>query len=155
MGHKKIGYVGDCYNEARYRGYVDVLNKHNIDLKENYIISTKQTEVEGFEAMENLLKSGDMPTGIYCANDITAIGMLKCLNRRRNLLFRPAIVSSDDIEEAQFTTPMLTTVRLPKEEMGKFALNLLVDRMEGGHKSIVKTELECKLMIRDSCSEMR
>ena len=155
LGHKKIGYVGDCCNEARYRGYLNVLGKHDIDLKENYIIPTRQTEVEGFEAMETLLKSGDMPTGIYCANDITAIGMLKCLSRHRNLLFRPAIISSDDIEEAQFTTPMLTTVRLPKEEMGKFALNLLVDRIKGGHKSIVKTELECKLMVRDSCLEMR
>jgi DNA-binding LacI/PurR family transcriptional regulator len=46
---------------------------------------------------------------------------------------------------------MLTTVRLPKEEMGKFALYLLVDRMRGGHKSVVRTELEGKLMVRNSC----
>ena len=59
--------------------------------------------------------------------------------------------SSDLIEEAQYTRPMLTTVRLPKEEMGKFALYLLVDRMRGGHKSVVRTELEGKLMVRNSC----
>ena len=47
---------------------------------------------------------------------------------------------------------MLTTVGLPKEEMGKFALYLLLDRMRGGHKSVVRTELEGKLMIRNSCT---
>ena len=47
---------------------------------------------------------------------------------------------------------MFTTVRLPKEEMGKFALYLLIDRLDGGHKGIVRTELEGKLMIRESCT---
>ena len=41
----------------------------------------------------------------------------------------PSIISSDDIQEAQFTKPMLTTVSLPKEDMGKFALYLLLDRL--------------------------
>ena len=54
--------------------------------------------------------------------------------------------------EVQYTKPMLTTVRLPKEEMGKFALYLLIDRLGGGHKGIVRTELEGKLMIRESCT---
>jgi DNA-binding LacI/PurR family transcriptional regulator len=64
----------------------------------------------------------------------------------------PSIISSDDIEQAQYTTPMLTTVRLPKEEMGKFAMYLLLDRIKGEHKGVVKTELEGKLMIRSSCT---
>ena len=91
---------------------------------------------------------GDAPTAIYCANDMIAIGMLKCLNKYKNHYYVPSIISSDDIEEAQYTKPMLTTVRLPKEEMGKFALYLLIDRLDGGHKGIVRTELEGKLMIR-------
>ena len=52
----------------------------------------------------------------------------------------------------KYNKPMLTTVRLPKEEMGKFALYLLIDRLGGGHKGIVRTELEGKLMIRESCT---
>lgn len=64
----------------------------------------------------------------------------------------PSIISSDDIEEAQYTKPMLTTVRLPKDEMGKFALYLLIDRIKGAHKAVVRTELEGKLMVRNSCT---
>ena len=77
---------------------------------------------------------------------------LKCLNKYKNRYYVPSIISSDDIEEAQYTKPMLTTVRLPKEEMGKFALYLLIDRLGGGHKGIVRTGLEGKLMIRESCT---
>ena len=56
------------------------------------------------------------------------------------------------IGEAQYTQPMLTTVRLPREEMGKFTIDLLLDRLSGGHKAIVRTELEGNLMIRESCT---
>lgn len=152
LGHQSIGYVGECHNEARYQGYLETLRKHDIDLEPDYVMESKQTEAEGFEIMRRLLQSEDCPTGIYCANDITAIGMLKCLNKYKNRYITPSIIASDDIEQAQYTNPMLTTVRLPKEEMGKFALYLLLDRMQSEHKSIVRMELEGKLMIRDSCT---
>lgn len=151
LGHKKIGYVGNCRNEARYQGFAGTLDRNGIALVPEYVIETGQTEAEGYEAMELLLRRGDWPSGIYCANDITAIGMLKALNKYKNLRDVPSIVASDDIEEAGNCHPMLTTVKLPKEEMGKFALYLLVDRIRNGHSSVVRMELEGKLVIRDSC----
>lgn len=151
LGHKRIGYVGECQNEARYRGYTDTLQRYRLEWEENYVVETKQTEAEGYKVMEQMLQSGDYPTGIYCANDITAVGMLKCLKKFKNLYYVPSIIASDDIEEAQYTKPMLTTVRLPREEMGKFAIYLLLDRITGGHKSVVRTELEGKLVVRSSC----
>lgn len=154
LGHRKIGYVGDCHNESRYKGYQDTLFKYNIDMDINYVIETEHTEAEGYAVMERLIQRGDAPTAIYCANDMIAIGMLKCLNRYKNRYYVPSIISSDDIEEAQYTKPMLTTVRLPKEEMGKFALYLLLDRLSGGHKGIVRTELEGKLIVRESCTSV-
>lgn len=63
----------------------------------------------------------------------------------------PSIISSDDIEQAQNIRPMLSTVQLPKENMAKFALFLLLDRIRGAHKEIVKIELEGRLIIRSSC----
>lgn len=154
LGHKNIGYIGQCHSEDRYNGYLETLKKHDLDVIPEYVIETKQTEAEGYEAMEKFFQSDDMPTGIYCANDISAIGMLKCLNKFRNRYYMPSIISSDDIQEAQFTRPMLTTVSLPKEDMGKFALYLLMDRLKGGHSGIVRMELEGKLMIRNSCSSV-
>ena len=152
LGHTDIAYVGACHNEARYRGFLNTLKKHEIEVEPSWILETRQTEADGYETMKKILAMEEMPTGIYCANDITAIGMLKCLNRFRNKLYVPSIIASDDIEEAQNTKPMLTTVRLPKEDMGKFAMYLLVDRMKDGHQSVTKMELEGRLMIRNSCA---
>lgn len=151
LNHEKIGYVGECQNEARYRGFVEVLQKHDIDLVPDYVIKTKQTEVEGFEAMKKILELEDRPTGIYCANDITAIGMLKCLNKYKNRYYMPSIIACDDIEAAQNCKPMLTTIGLPKEEMGRFAVYLLLDRIRGKHKECVRMEVEGRLIVRNSC----
>ncbi len=152
LGHRNIGYVGECYNEARYAGFLETMRKHEIEPDPSMIIQTHQTETEGFHAMQRIFREEDRPTGIYCANDITAVGMLKCLAKYKNYYYTPSIISSDDIEEAQCTRPMLTTVSLPREEMGKFAMQLLLDRLRGGHRSVVRLELEGRLMIRDSCA---
>lgn len=57
LGHKNIGYVGSCRNEERYMGYLDTLKKYDLDVVPDYVIETDQTEKEGFEAMEKLLRS--------------------------------------------------------------------------------------------------
>ncbi|MBO6142603.1 MAG: LacI family DNA-binding transcriptional regulator [Lachnospira sp.] len=151
LGHEKIAYVGKCHQEARYQGYCEVLRKNALDFYPEYVIETHQTEKEGFQTMQKFLKLKEPPTGIYCANDITAIGMLKCLNRYSSILYRPSIISCDDIEEGQFIKPMLSTVQLPKENMARFALFVLLDRIRGGHKEVIRIELEAKLLLRSSC----
>lgn len=155
LGHERIGYVGEYHKEARYQGYIDTLKKHGLEFEPEDVIYCKQTEVAGFEAMQWLSQQENPPTGLYCANDIIAIGMLKYLDKYKNRMYRPSIVASDDIEQAQNTSPMLTTVRLPREEMGRFAVRLLVDRMKGDHSSIVRMELEGKLMVRGSATPVK
>ncbi len=150
-GNRSIGYVGSCYREARYRGYQETLYQHEIDVDPGFVVETGQTEEEGFQAMEQFLGAEHRPSAIYCANDITAIGMLKCLQKQKKNTYKPAIIASDDIDEAQQTQPMLTTVRLPRDEMGRLAMTILLDRLGGGHKSVVRLELEGKLMVRSSC----
>lgn len=151
LGHRKIGYVGECKNEIRYSGYVETLKQHGLEPMPEYVIATRQTEADGYNSMMRFLQSADCPTGIYCANDITAIGMLKCLQKFKNHYLYPSIVASDDIEEAQFSKPMLTTIRVPRDEMGRLAVKLLIDRIKGEHQSVVRMEMESRLIIRESC----
>lgn len=133
-------------------GKNDVLRANNLDLNEEWVMDLEPTEANGLAVMEEFLKKKDPPTAIYFANDIAAIGALKCLGRKRRNFYRPSIIATDDIEAAQYTKPMLTTVQLPKEDMGRFALQLLVDRMEGKHKGNIRMELEGKLVVRNSCT---
>lgn len=128
--------------------------KHNIVPNPSYIYDTKQTETAGYDIMEKVLKQQDKPTAIYCANDITAVGMLKAMAKSKNKYINISIISSDDIEQAQFTKPMLTTVALPKAEMARFAVNLLISRIKGQHETVTKVELEGKLIVRESCVDV-
>ncbi len=152
LGHRKIGYVGGCRSETRFQGYRDALFKFNIDMNMDYIFQTKPSENDGYSAMESIMQMNDKPTGIYCSNDIIAVGMLKALSKYKNRYYNPSVISSDNISEAKYTKPMLTTMSLPKEEMAKFAIYLLIDRLNGGHKSVSRIELESSLVIGSSCS---
>ena len=152
LGHRRIGYVGACRNESRYRGYLATLGAHGLDLIPGYVVETRQTEEEGYRAMRAFLQLDDAPTAVYCANDLTALGALRCLGEMRQLRVRPSVVASDDIEAAQACTPSLTTVRVPKREMAHLAVRLLLDRMRGGHAGPVRVEVEGTLVQRESCT---
>lgn len=155
LGHTKIAYVGDCHSEARFTGYQSAMVRGHLSPDIDYIFDTAPNEENGLLAFEHFSKLSDPPTGIYCANDILAIGMLKALSRRRQRGYCPSVISCDDIDEAQYTTPMLTTISLPKNEMVRFALMLLLDRISGGHKIVSRIELEGTLIIRESCRPLR
>ena len=149
-GHQKIGYVGDCHNETRYTGYQEALVHHSIAPDIDDVYDTTPNEKNGYHAMEYFIQQETPPTAFYCANDILAIGMLKYLTQNKNWYYHPSVISSDNIVESQYTTPMLTTVSLPKAEMAHLAIQMLIDRISSGHKAAVKAELQCNLVIRQS-----
>lgn len=152
LGHSTIGYVGDCRGEARCRGYQRTLLDHHLEPEVDLMISCEHTEAAGYVVMKRLVQRDNAPTAIYCATDAIAVGMLRCLSELGGRYYAPSIVGCDDIESAQFTAPALTTVALPKRDMGRYALWLLADRMAGGHSTTTRVELSGRLVVRDSCS---
>ena len=151
LGHKKIAYVGSCRNGSRFAGYQSAMLRAGLVPDIDHIFDTSPNEQSGILAAEYFTKLEEPPTGIYCANDIIAVGLLRFLQKRRVKLWEPSVISCDDIEQAQFTTPMLTTIALPKEDMAHFAIMLLLDRMNGGHRQSSRLELQGTLMVRSSC----
>ena len=98
LGHQKIGYVGAVEPMHVIRGIYQTLREHDIEVEPEIIMKTRQTEVEGFKMMERLLESEERPTAIYCANDISAVGMLKCMTNNKKCGYTPSIIGNDDIE---------------------------------------------------------
>ncbi len=154
LGHTDIAYVGDCTMEARYSGYYECLLNHKISLIYEYIVPTNQTRQEGYQAFHRLKSLHKPPTAVFCANDVTALGFLQAMKdgngRRRKQVYRPAVISIDDIEEAVRFSPMLTTIQIPKGDMAHLAVLTLKDRLQGGHQACVRMELPCHLMVRES-----
>ncbi len=152
LGHRNIAYIGDCTYEARYIGYYQTLLHHKLPLSHTNVHPTKQTTDEGYQTMLSILKQEDRPSAIFCANDSTALGVLRALKEHRKKGYLPSIISIDNIEESQKTSPMLTTIDIPKKEMSHLALTLLLDRKKKHHTENVRLELPCRLIERESCN---
>lgn len=152
LGHKNIAYIGDCTYESRYIGYYQALLNHKLPIDYSNIHPSDQTMEQGFQIMNTIIRSPQKPTAVFCANDCTALGALKALRESKKRGYLPSIISIDNIKDSQKSTPMLTTIDIPKKEMGHLALTLLLDRKKGAHRENVRIELPCRLIERDSCS---
>lgn len=156
LGHQKIGYIGDCSSESRYVGYCETLISRSIPLNYHYIHSTDQTFDSGFLAMQALLKQ-DI-TAVFCANDITALGAVKALSETTagklsggKKCPQISVISIDNIALSQTASPLLTTVNIPKEDMGRMAVTVLLDRIAHRHSECLRVEFPCKIIARDTC----
>jgi DNA-binding LacI/PurR family transcriptional regulator len=109
------------------------------------------TQESGYEAMHKLLESSPIPTAVFVANDLDAIGAMKAVKEKGLKIPEDiSLIGFDDIQLASFTEPSLTTVRQPIYEMGTTAINLLVQLIEGKKKEPLKVELPTQLIIRES-----
>lgn len=153
LGHQKIGYIGDCSSESRYVGYCEAMINRSIPLDYGYIHPTDQTYERGFLAMQKLL-SCDI-TAVLCANDISALGAIKALSEHyaqapKNTR-KISVISIDNISLSQSSSPLLTTVNIPKEDMGRMAVTILLDRIRHNHTEYIRLEFPCKIIERNSC----
>lgn len=155
LGHREIVYIGETNRERRYQGYCDALKKEGIPLKRTQIINAKQGLIGGYSGVINYLERKEPFTAIFCANDATAIGAIKALTEKRYKVPRDiSVISIDDIELARYSAPMLTTIHVPIDELGRMAAKILIDRIENGHALPIKIELPFSLRMRDSCRRL-
>ncbi|MCR5690973.1 MAG: substrate-binding domain-containing protein, partial [Eubacterium sp.] len=154
-GHKKIAYIGDCSYESRYVGYCETLIQNHIPMDYELIKQTDQTRETAIPAFQSLLEEKKNEeadfTAILCANDITAVSALEILAKeKKKVRDSISIISIDNVEEAQNTKPLLTTVNIPMDEMVHMAILLLRDRISLGHREIMKIEFPCRVVERES-----
>lgn len=153
LGHKYIGYIGETQNENRYLGYLAALKKHNLPFDEAFVASAPLFSSEGYTGANLLLQRCPQVTAFFCCNDITAIGAMRAVRDAGLKIPKDiSIVSIDDIDTAQYLSPMLTTVHIPIAEMGQIATKILIDRITGGHTLPMITYLPFYLARRDSCA---
>ncbi len=154
LGHKKIGYIGDCKFDECFTGYMNTMKVHQLSINMDFVFEAPRSEDGGYAAMDQILNMSNRPTAIFCLVDAIAVGVLKRLNKRKNKFYMPSVIACDGIEEGKYTSPMLTTVESPKEDMAKLAVLLLLNRLEKGHKSPARVFVDGKLVIRESCNKV-
>lgn len=99
-----------------------------------------------------LLDAGERPQRCYFAdNDLIAMGAMRALKQKG---FRApkdvAIVGFDNISSAALCEPPLTTINVPKQYMGKMAMQLVQAILQGDAESPVRLEIATRLIKRQS-----
>lgn len=152
LGHTKIAYIGETHNEIRYNAYCDVLHKRNIKLNKMIAQCVSGASDSGYHGALQLLTNHPEITAIFCMNDLTALGVYKAIKELQYQIPRDiSIISIDDVDLAQYMSPMLTTMHIPIDEMGKITIKVLIDRIQNGHKLPLRITLPYSLTQRESC----
>lgn len=156
LNHTNISYIGETEKEIRFKGFIDAMKELNLNVNSLNIIDTHLSTDGGYKGAQRLLSNKTNTTAIFCANDITAIGALKAI-KEHNLRIPNdiSIISIDDIDMAQYISPMLTTVHIPISELGKMTVKTLIDRIKLGHTLPIKLEIPFTITKRESCAHKK
>lgn len=152
-GRRKIYYCGPHVDSLsgtpRWESYVQVMQEAGL---EPALLPT--SEVSAFAGYRMGMQWQELADAdaVFAFNDLLAFGLMRALAERgARVPSDIAVVGYDDVEFARYTSPSLTTVRIPKETLGQHAATLLLRRIQGdlGQAAIEKI-LPTQLIIRES-----
>lgn len=153
LGHKRIAYIGATdrprSNRRRLKGYQKAMAAANAAPENNIILHpTANTDIkQGQAALSLLLAAG--ATAVFCYNDLMAIGLLMAARQQGVAVPQDlSVMGFDDIDPACYITPSLTTIRQPRLELGRRAMNMALDLLNG--KEVQDQTLKCELVVRES-----
>jgi len=160
LGHRSIGFISGLAQlqstHERLAGYRSALQSNGIPVIEENIVAGDYWESEAYHAAKKLLARDPRPTAIFASNDLTAFGAMDAV--REAGLSVPediSILGFDDIPQASFSYPKLTTVRQPLDQMGRVAVKLLMEQLTQPDNTPKRITLATTLIKRDSCRHIQ
>jgi len=154
-GRKRIGFIngqqGVDATRDRLKGYRQALASNEIPFDAALVKSGNWEPSSGYDMTKELLAEGSPPDGIFCANDLMALGCLDALHEAGIRI--PAdisVIGFDDRDVALHTHPPLTTLLLPNHEMGAMAAEILIEMAGSLNTTPVQIKVECPLVERAS-----
>ncbi len=156
LGHRRIGCIARpvrlSHSQERIRGYQTALREHGLPADEELIAPGGYRFENGSHAIDYLLGLENPPTAVFAYNDIMAIGALRRLKERGYRVPEDfSMIGCDDIPEAPFTCPALTTIQQPKLAMGRKAAQFLLDLIGGVElENTIQAKFEVNLIVRET-----
>lgn len=155
-GHKRIGFLKNTASvpaaNERLEGYREALEANAIAFDGELVVAGDSGLAGGYAAAMALLVEPHRPTGLFCFNDAMAAGAARAAHEL-NLRIPDdlSLVGFDNLElVAPFTNPPLTTMQLPHYEMGVWAVEQLINRIDGEDFSVFHQRMQCPLVERAS-----
>ncbi|UHA71821.1 LacI family DNA-binding transcriptional regulator [Paenibacillus sp. 481] len=158
LGHRDIGFIGgegllgQLEREKRFRGYKLAMEEAGLELHPAWIINAKWEADQSYELMLHLLRTNDnYPTAMFCASDMMAIAAMRAVTELGLSIPQDvAFIGIDDIDFAKYSSPQLSSIHIPKFEMGYAAAKTLIDSMTNPFPFPFRMLLPFTLMGRQS-----
>lgn len=120
LGHKRIGFIGGSAGLSssllRLQAFTKALKKSGLKTNAKWICAGGYTFDSGAERMRELMTLKDRPTAVIAANDLMALGALRCAHDLRISVPRDvSLIGVDDIFLDQVVTPSITTIALSRQ----------------------------------------
>ncbi|GHC65268.1 LacI family DNA-binding transcriptional regulator [Neogemmobacter tilapiae] len=151
-GHRRIAFIGDSRarlaHHRRRIGFDEGVAAAG--LRDSQMVLDSDGTLEGGRAaIERLFLRDDLPTAFLCVNDQTAAGVMMGLTARGYDVPKDfSVTGFDDIPQANFLSPGLTTIRQPRTAIGQEAMALLLRMLEGEGAEQPETLLMPDLIVR-------
>lgn len=155
-GHERIAYLMDIHRtpaaEARLVGYRRALTDAGLEFDRALVVEDRDTPFGGHAAAASLLGMPDRPTGLFCYNDRMAMGAYRAARHAGlSIPHDVSIVGFDNQDQiAPWLEPPLTTMQLPHEAMGGWAVEHLLGVLSGDIDGPRQQRMHCPLVVRDS-----
>lgn len=155
-GHKSIGYLqsSKCISnfEERADGFYKALRSRKIKKQPEFTFKVTPVLERAFEEFSAILDSKPaLPTCFFADNDIIALGCIKALKAHGYKIPEDiSIIGFDDIPACQMIDPPMTTIRVPKQLFGAYAVRQLLAQIANPVQEATKTEIATELIIRES-----
>jgi LacI family purine nucleotide synthesis repressor len=166
QGHRDIGFIGggvnetfeNLYAEHRFKGFQHAMEEAGLTIQSDWVMNTQWKMENSYEKMKTLIKRDPLhlPTAMVCASDLMAIPAMRAV--RENKLRIPediAFFGVDNIEMGKYSSPQLSTVDIPKYEMGRIAAKTIMEMVEGKITLPIKIILPFELVLRESSNIKR
>lgn len=159
LGHRKVGFIGGDINHPsindRYQGYKLALERASIPFDERLTIIDEDypARENGYRGAEKLLKKYSDLTAIFTCNDAMAIGVMQYLKDKKfNIPKDISLIGFDDVEADLSLDPPLTTIRVPKIEMGVEVMRIMSEILKNKTNSAKKILVPVEVVVRKSTS---
>jgi len=157
-GHRRLQFVGNVrFSRSfidRYQGYRSVLDEQGIPLNQNEELLGFEGEnrSEMTEVLETIISRMDeLPTAFVCANDSIAICVMTVLGRLGiKVPAECSVTGFDNIEDAAFASPSLSTIHVNKEAFGRRSVEMLMRRVDQPDSPLEKILLAGDFILRES-----
>jgi len=159
-GHTAIGYIGGPLDKLpalnRFNGFSKAMAEAKLDIQPHWVIESDFQSEGGRSAMAQILGLGQLPTAIFVANDMMALGvMCEAQKSGLNIPDQLSIIGYDNISFSAHFSPPLTTINQPKDRLARIAVNTLIERLRENRQLGRIHLIEPDLVVRDSVARLR